>query len=76
MAIIEIEGRRVVVSPNVRIDWGPDEEYVREQTPLEKILFEEKIALNAHMAWWKVRNSALEEIEELNEIIENADDEF
>ena len=73
MAIIEIEGRRVVVSPNVRIDWGPDEEYVREQTPLEKILFEEKIALNAHIA---VRNSALEEIEELNEIIENADDEF
>ena len=73
MAIIEIEGRRVVVSPNVRIEWGSDEEYVREQTPLEKILSEEKIALNAHIA---VRNSALEEIKELEEILENAKDEI
>ena len=73
MAIIEIEGRRVVVSPNVRIEWGPDEEYVREQTPLEKILSEEKIALNAHVA---VRNAALEEMKELEEIIQNADDEI
>lgn len=71
MAIIDIEGRRVLVSPIVRIDWGPDEEYVREQAPLEKILLEEKIALNAHIA---LRNDALEEMKKLEEILEDIDD--
>ena len=61
----------MLVSPIVRIDWGPDEEYVREQPPLEKILLEEKIALNAHIA---LRNDALEEMKKLEEILEDIDD--
>ena len=66
MPIVIIEGRQVMVNPHLSICWGPDEEIVKEQVPLERIILAEKIMLNAHM---NLREAALEETQELEEML-------